>query len=172
MSSLPLGKHNAVCIGIIDMGTQKDFNKGFSRKVALLWEVCVDDRKKTMSREYTNSFKQGEPLRSHLESWRGKPFTEAELADFKLCKLLGVPCKIEMRKKNGQKYVGGVYRFPRTEETPKSDTEYIVFDFGDEKTYSNLSRAPEYLIERIIETPEAKAAELWKYGYRRLGLSF
>lgn len=46
MSSLPLGKHNAVCIGIIDMGTQKDFAKGFSRKIALLWEVCVDDQKK------------------------------------------------------------------------------------------------------------------------------
>ena len=160
MGSLPLGKHKAVCIGIIDMGTHKDYNEGFSRKVAILWEVFVDDRKKLMSREYTNSFKQGKPLRSHLESWRGKPFTEAELASFKLCKILGVPCIIEIRKKNVQKYVGGVYRFPRTEEIPKTDTEYIVFNFDDEKTYSNLSRVPNYLIQRIRQAPEAKVVEL------------
>lgn len=109
-----------------------------------------------MSREYKNSFDQGEPLRSHLESWRGKPFTEAELADFKLCKILGVPCKIEIRKKSEQKYVGGVYRFPRTEETPKSDTEYIFLILMMKRRTQNLNRAPKYLIQRIRQTPEAK----------------
>lgn len=155
MSSLPLGKHSAVCIGIIDMGTRKTPD-GPLKKVALLWEVYVNDQRKMMSREYTKSFGPRASLRLHLESWRGKPFTKEELANFKLCKVLGVPCKIEIRKRNGQKYVEKIYRFPKTEEVPKSNTEYIVFCFDDEKTYSNLNRIPEYLIQRIRQAPEAK----------------
>ncbi len=155
MSSLSLGKHNAVCIGIIDMGTQKT-PYGSLKKVALLWEVSVNDQRKVISREYTKSFGQSASLRLHLESWRGRPFTKEELANFKLCKILGAPCEIEIRKSNGQKYVEKVYRLPKTEEVPKSNTEYIVFNFDDEKTYSNLNRIPEYLIQRIRQAPEAE----------------
>lgn len=154
MGSVSQGIHNALCIGIIDMGTQNSIY-GVSHKVALLWELYTNDQVKVFSREYTLSYYKSATLRLHLESWRGKPFTNDELSKFKLCNVLGVPCKVEIRKnQNGAKQVENIYPFPKDEKKPISKTKYILYNISDEKTYSALEYIPTYLLARIKQAPE------------------
>lgn len=111
MGSVPQGIHNAICIGVIDMGTQKSFQNKEQKKVALLWEIHVNNQIKNFSREYTFSYYKNAALRLHLESWRGRPFTKDELSKFKLRNIIGVPCKLEIRKNSKNlKQVENIYR--------------------------------------------------------------
>lgn len=160
MGSIPQGIHNAVCIGVIDMGTQKSIYSS-NRKIALLWEIYINSQEKTFSREYTFSFHKDAMLRLHLESWRGRPFTDTELADFNIKNIIGVPCKIEIRKNSkGLKQVQNVSRLPKNESIPIPKGKCIFFDMNDKKTYSALEFIPPYLMKRIKETPEYKLSVL------------
>lgn len=160
MGSIPQGIHSAICIGVIDMGTQKTIY-GYQKKTALLWEIHVNNQVKLFSREYTLSHHENATLRLHLESWRGKPFTKDELSNFKLCNVLGVPCKLEIRKNSkGLKQVENIYRFPKNEEVPISEAEHIYFDIADEKTYNALNYVPKYLLIRIKQAPEYQLPSL------------
>lgn len=167
MGSVPQGIHSAICIGVIDMGTQNAFYKKH-RKVALLWEIHVNNQIKFFSREYTFSYNKKTILRLHLESWRGRTFTKDELAKFELHNILGVPCKLEIRKNiKGLKQVENIYRFPKDEEAPLSQTEYIYFDITDEKTYQALSAIPEYIQVKIKQSPEYKLSPLNKINEKK-----
>lgn len=159
MGSLPQGIHNAVCIGIIVIGTNKD-KFGTRKKVVLLWEIHINNQIKTISREYTFSYDERATLRKHLESWRGGAFTEEKISKFRLRNILGVPCRLEIRKNDGKKYVENILPFPKDAEKPSSDTKYIYFDVADEKTYSDLKNVPIYLMDKIKQSPEYKLSEL------------
>lgn len=154
MSSVPLGIHNGTCIGVIDMGTQKSIYNS-SQKVVLIWEVYVNNQVKTISREYTWSYHENAVLRLHLESWRGGPFTEDKLSQFELYTILGIPCKLEIRKnQKGLKQVFNIYRFPKNEEVPILKSKLIYFDMNNEKTFSAFNDIPKYIKERIKQSPE------------------
>lgn len=162
MSSLSQGIHNATCIGVIFIGEHPSIN-GIYPKVTILWEVFENGIIKTTSRDYTFSYYETAKLRLHLESWRGRPFTKDELSKFKLCNILGVPCKLEIRKNSkGLKQVENIYRFPRNEEAPLSQTKYIYFDIADEKTYQAFADVPEYIQAKIKQSPEYKQSQLNK----------
>ncbi len=55
----------------------------------------------------TNSIGAKSKLRPMLESWRGKPFTEAELSGFEMTAILGKPAQISVSHK--PRSAGGVY---------------------------------------------------------------
>ncbi|MBO5454520.1 MAG: hypothetical protein J6A69_11275 [Clostridia bacterium] len=162
MSSLSQGIHNAICIGIIYIGTQPSIYKGLP-KVTLIWEVYENDNSKLFSRDYTYSYHEKAILRLHLESWRGRPFTKDELAKFKLRNILGVPCKLEI-KKNSKNYkqVENVFRFPANEQAPQRKSGLIYFDIADETTYSFIPSIPPYIVEKIKNSPEYKSSRLCK----------
>ena len=143
------------------MGTLKDIY-GSHKKVAILWEAFLNDgRKRPFSREYTYSFHENAVLRSHLESWRGRAFTKDELSKFQLRNIIGVPCILEIRKNSKMiKQVDNIYNYPKNKVIPTSETEPIIFDIEDEKTYSDVSRIPGYLFKRIKQTPEYKKSKL------------
>lgn len=160
MSSLSLGIHNAVCVGVIFIGKHKSFN-GLHQKVTILWEITENEKSKTFSRDYTYSYYNNSCLRAHLESWRGRPFTNDELSKFKLRNILGVPCKLEIAKNNkNYKQVENVYRFPASEKEPDRKSELIYFDISDETTYSAIPNIPYYILEKIKNSPEYKHSSL------------
>lgn len=156
MGSVPQGIHSAICIGVIDIGTHASYN-GMKRKVTLLWEIHINNQVKPFSREYPYSLDKHAELRLHLESWRGKPFTEEELSKFKLSNIIGVPCKLEIRKNiKDLKQVENIYRFPKEEEIPISDGKHIYLNLKDETTYSALDCIPNYILKKIKLSPEYK----------------
>lgn len=101
------GTTRAVCCGVWDLGMQKTTFNGqekIQHKVIIAWEVdekinCPESeyhgQPHMLTKKYTLSLSDKATLRKDLESWRGKPYTEAEAkAGFDLEKLYGVNCFI------------------------------------------------------------------------------
>jgi hypothetical protein len=108
----PQGVHQAVCCDVIDMGrleTTWNGQKKIKHVVRLAWQVeeMMDDGKPyIVQSRYTASLHEKSRLRKDLESWRGRPFSEAELRAFDLEVLIGVNCLLNVVQtaKNGTTY--------------------------------------------------------------------
>jgi len=105
------GTYIGRCIQVVDLGTHPNTHpqaKPGAKKheVMIIWELSElmeDGRPFTVNRRYTLSLGDAAKLRAHLESWRGKKFTETELAGFDITTLLDVPCTIGVvHSKNGK----------------------------------------------------------------------
>ena len=98
---VPEGLHLAVCVGLYDVGTihSEMFGRD-SRKCILQFEFPelppLESGPRIMSRQFTMSLNAKAKLRAFLETWRGRKFTEQELAGFDLEKLLGAPCQLQV----------------------------------------------------------------------------
>lgn len=164
----PEGSHMAVCFRVIDLGTQRWEYQGepqIGRKVLIGWELHgeADDGTplKTdegfplgVSKTYTLSLGRKANLRADLESWRGKGFTEQELAGFDIGQLLGQVCMITIKhtKKNDKTYanVASVTRFPAAlkDMRPTAINKLQLFDVTapDKSVYDAL---PEWITKQI-----------------------
>ena len=117
---VPAGSHLARCYRIIDLGSQKIEYMGetkIQRKVMLGWELFGEDTDGTplkmddgrpmgIFKNYTLSWAEMSTLRKDLQSWRGKPWTDAEARRFDLKSILGGYCMINVihRDSNGKTY--------------------------------------------------------------------
>jgi hypothetical protein len=97
----PAGTHIGICYRVLDLGTQDGSYNGKptrKHKIMISWELpdekMTDGRPFVVSQRYTWSMSDKAALRKDLESWRGKPFTDADFGPggFDIRKLLGVPC--------------------------------------------------------------------------------
>lgn len=95
----PEGLHRAVCVDVIDMGMQPT-PWGEKHKVKLIWEVEAEDvngKRFQVRQTYTLSLNEKAKLSEHLESWRGKKFTDDErIEGFDLDKLKGLNCQLQL----------------------------------------------------------------------------
>jgi len=132
--NLEPGRYQATCYKLIDAGTREEsYQEGPLRKrhiVYIYWEVTakqeVDDGEEhwepitmddgrlfSASKKYTASLNENAALFKDLKSWRGKPFSDADLAGFELPKVLGVTAELEMIRQNKDSdkvKVEGVYK--------------------------------------------------------------
>jgi hypothetical protein len=105
------GIYHGTCFSIVDLGTTDQEYKGVVSKktrVHLGFEIteAVDPSTNIVMMEdgrpfgafktYTASLFEAATLRKDLESWRGKSFTEEELAGFDISNLIGCTAKIEV----------------------------------------------------------------------------
>src|SRR5579864_8353527 len=97
----PEGNHVAVCFAAIDFGTQPPTFPGATehkRIVYIGWELpdekTSDGRPFTIGKQYTYSSHPKSTLRRDLEAWRGKKFSDSEIEDFDIAKLIGAGCMI------------------------------------------------------------------------------
>src|SRR4051812_16365644 len=78
----PAGLHHAVCVDVQDLGLVSS-SWGPKHRVRIVWQIADVDaatgKRFELARVYTLSLALRAPLRSSLESWRSKPFTEDEL---------------------------------------------------------------------------------------------
>lgn len=95
----PEGLYQAVCVDVVDVGMIKT-SFGEKHMVRIVWQVDVEnpdtDKRFDVRRSYHLSLHEDATLRKHLECWRGRKFTEEELAGFDLEKLLGANCQIQV----------------------------------------------------------------------------
>jgi hypothetical protein len=104
----PAGNRVAVCIAVIDLGTQeRGAYNGESldpvRQVYIAWELskCLKSGSKephVIGERYTLSFHKMAKLVKTLESWRGKDFAPEQ--DIDLTAILGKPCYINVIHKD------------------------------------------------------------------------
>lgn len=105
---IPEGVYEAVCVGLYDIGTQRNewYDKDIEM-VVIVWEIPelrikIErdgeelDLPRVISQKYTNSIHPKSKLCAHLEGWRGKRFTDEERRGFSLIKVLGVSCQLQI----------------------------------------------------------------------------
>ncbi len=108
---LEKGIYLGTCFRIVDLGTSdQTYGKEVSKKTRLCitFEIVEavdpntnetlmeDGRPYAVSKTYTASLHEAAALRKHLESWRGKSFTDEELGGFDVTDLLGCTARIEV----------------------------------------------------------------------------
>lgn len=113
---VPPGSHVARCYRIVDLGTQKTEYLGeikLLRKVMFGWELHGEDSEgkplvtekgepMAIFKNYTLSLNEKANLRLDLQSWRGKPFTDAEATRFDISVVLGAWCMLNVIHRPGK----------------------------------------------------------------------
>lgn len=166
----PAGTHVARLVQVIDLGTQASANFEPSRKIRFSWELPLEldvfnedkgEQPYMVHKDYTLSFNEKSNLRKDLQSWRGRPFTEEELAVFDETKVLGKPCMVTIlhTEKGTKTYanVASVSNIPKGTQVPEQINASIAYNTekGDDINYRAL---PEWLQKKIAESPEFQAA--------------
>lgn len=177
----PQGVHLGRCFRVIDLGTQKTVWEGkekWSRKVMFSWELHSEDdegqplltddgRSMSISSRYTLSLGDKAAMRSMLEGWRGKTFTDEELAGFDLKAVLGQWCMVNVTHtaKAGKTYenVAGVTPVPKVMRSalPKGENPLVFFDVAepDDRTFSALSERLQETIRGCKEWQKVNASQ-------------
>jgi hypothetical protein len=150
------------CYMVVDLGTQDTTFKGTPKKahkILLGWELAElmeDGRPFAVNSRYTLSLFDQALLRQHLESWRGKPFTEEELAGFDVKNVLGAYCLLSIiHNKQGDKTyanVNGIMPVPKGMDKPAPSNPNLHFEIET----GNLEALPEW-IQNVV-----KKSDEWK----------
>ena len=142
----PAGLHQAVCYGVVDIGTREKEYQGSkydAREVLLLWELPgirieitkdgdTQDLPRAISKRYTNSLHSKANLCHDLETWRGQVFTDKELDGFDLKKLLGVNCQLNViHRKKDDKVYANIGNIVPSNQKKKPENQTLFFSFED-----------------------------------------
>lgn len=175
---LPPGAHFALCNAVVDVGLQPGYQGGKPQhKVYIRWEVpdervefTKDGQTKngpmSIGRFYTLSLNEKAALRADLENWRGKAFTDAELAGFDLQSLIGKACQLMVvhAEASGKTYanIKGVMGLSRDQmpraKTAKLENKPLVFSL-DDPSADAFDDLPEWLQKKITERVQPESQE-------------
>ena len=151
----PQGTHIARCYMVVDEGMQEG-TFGVKHKIRIGWELpnelMKDGRPFVISKEYTASLHPDSNLAKDLVSWRGKSFTDEELAGFDIFKVQGAPCMLTViyNVKDAKTYanVTSVTAVPKGMVIPIAHNAPQIFSIEepDEMMFKSL---PEWLQKKI-----------------------
>jgi hypothetical protein len=168
----PQGVHLAICVQLIDLGTQpphpnSPYGKS-SHRVLIGWELCneknEDGNPMLVWKEYTVSLFDQSHMYKDLVSWRGRAFSAEELEAFDLKNILGKPCQLQIIHEKGKglnsnktySRVERIMACTKSQEIPKQVNETILYDIDnhDPEVFSTFSERNQ---ERIKQSAEWKA---------------
>ena len=172
----PEGNHLAVCYEVIDLGTQETTWDGETKRQRKIWigwetssEQMEDGRPFVIGRRYTLSSNEKSTLRKDLESWRGKKFSDEDIAKFDIKDLLGCACFLNVVhvNKGDRTYanITTVAALPKGTATPElSNTKvYLSLDpFEYEPEAMNL--LSDRMAETVMASPEWQAVNAGEEG--------
>jgi len=158
----PEGAYIARCIKVIDLGTQTttgQYGTKAQKKVMVTWELLDNDVKMkdgkpfAASQFYTASLHEKSQLRKDLEAWRGKKFTDEELAGFDLNNVLGTYCYLQIVHSPDGQYANINSIMSYKGEKPAGVNPPIAFDISnpDMDVFNSFS---DKMREKIQNTPE------------------
>lgn len=159
----PAGAFAARCFRVIDLGTQTFAVMGetkMAHQCLISWELSknmADGRPYTINEKYTVSLHEKAKLRSMLESWRGRKFTEAERKGFDLKNVLGKVCFVNIvhTQKGDKEFasVASVMPVPDGMSSPAATNEQLFFSISawNEQEFQSI---PKYYQEMIKKSPE------------------
>lgn len=162
----PEGNHLAVCYEVLDLGTQETNYNGETKRQRKIWvgwetpsELMEDGRPFVIGMRYTFSSHEKSTLRKHLESWRGRKFTDEEVSKFNIESVIGKGCFLNVihAEKGDRTYanIGTVAALPKGTETPPltNPATFLSLDPNefDEAVFNSLS---DRMKETIRQSPE------------------
>ena len=157
------GVYMAVCVGVIDLGEQySEKFKSYSNKVKIVWaipsetiEIDGKTEERQLSKEFTFSLSKKGSLRTFLESWAGKSFTDDEFAEMDIFSVLGKPCQLQVVLNETKEYsnVANLMQLPKGMPAPASQTPFITWDMEawDDVAFEKL---PEWTKEQIKKSTQ------------------
>ena len=129
----PSGTHQAVCVDVVDLGFMESaFTPGKRQhKISVVWQIAerMENGKPFLTQQrYTLSLDEKANLRRDLESWRGKPFTDAELGGFDVESVIGANCLLSIVhvERKGNVYANVKSVMPLMKGMPKMIGESYV----------------------------------------------
>lgn len=155
----PVGTHAAICIKVIDIGTQEGEYKGertVRRQNIITWELPLETRDDgqpfIISKFYTTSLGEKANLTKDLTSWLGK----APVPPFDPQQLLGRACQVVIteREGSGKHVISAVTSVPKGMQVPArphNPTVYFSLDEFDQDVFDSLS---EGIQRMIMKSPE------------------
>jgi len=170
---IPAGMYVARCykmvyLGMIEEETQWGLKK--MPKVIITWELPNEKKSfkegeepkpLVISMEFTLSLADKAKLRNYLNSWRGKPFTDAEAKKFDITKLLGQPCLLNITHNTGKKDPSKTYEFIATitplmkgQECPAQINETFEFNFEEAFSWEKFNSFPDFIKDKIKKSDE------------------
>lgn len=165
------GMHQARCYAVVDIGTQ-DSVYGAKHQMILMWVLpdClhVFDEEKgeeaaVLSRFFTSSLSEKANLRVALQSWRGKPFTDAELKGFEMKNVLGAPCLLnvihETKGENTRANISSISPVMKGQEVPESPLPLHYYEI-EERTGGEFTRLPQWVQKKIADSQEFKSENI------------
>lgn len=161
------GVYMALCYGLVDLGDvfSEQYNK-CSPRFTILWELVgagtiklEDGREinRSISKTYGKSLGPKSNLRKDLRAWRGREFTDEELAKFDMASILGVPCQIQIvnSTSNEKTYsnIAAIMNLPKGMPKPQPTQDILKWDF-DENTLDDeaWNALPNWLREQIMKS--------------------
>jgi hypothetical protein len=163
----PAGAHTAICIKVIDLGTQ-DGKFGAKHQLYIGWELpderMSDGKPFGAGKFYNYSSNQKATLRQDVQGWLGRTLTTNDFGRFDLGSLLGMTCTLAIMhsEKDGNPRAnitsvlrpgkGVLPRLPPSNPATVLSLSDRPFDFG---SYEGL---PGWLKELIAKSPEYKRA--------------
>lgn len=167
---VPEGNHLAICYEMIEIGTVEEDYMGQPKilpKVRVAWElphetIEIDgvDKPLAIANEYTFSMGEKATLRKHLESWRGKKFTQDEADNFDIDKLLGVPCLLNVTHKesrNGKIYevIQAITPLTKGMVAPKMHNAKNILSY-DTFDINKFNALPDFIKTKMMSSVEYK----------------
>lgn len=161
---LPAGSHVAVCNLIVDCGLQPG-SPSFptpKRKVYIRFETpgeTVEYEKNgekiegpmTIGRFYTASMNEKATLRAHLESWRGRSFSDAEASEFDVSAILGKACLLSVveSEHGGKTYtnITSIGSLPKGCPVPTAQNPLLYY--GEDSPAADLVKLPQWLQDKV-----------------------
>jgi hypothetical protein len=171
---IPAGNYVARCYQMIHIGTVEENVMGSLKMLnkvrigfELPYETKVFNTDKglqpcVISEEFTLSLHEKATLRKHLESWRGKKFTDKEAEGFDITNLIGKECMVNIihtvSKNNGNTYakIGSIAPIAKGTSCPPQVNTTFVFDYEnwDDNKFNSL---PDFIKTKIQKSDEYKA---------------
>lgn len=165
---VPTGSHMAICISLIDIGTQRKEHEGhvtYRREVRMAFELPYSliqtgeqaGKPHILSMFYTMSLGEKAKLRAHLKNWRGKDFTPEQLKAFDLRNVLGKACMVSaIPNSKGKSVIGGIMAIPKGIPKPAPTTPIVYFslDNFDQAVFDSLSEGIKNMIKQSPEYQE------------------
>jgi hypothetical protein len=165
------GMYVARCVQMIQIGTVTENIQGKEKtlhKVRFGFEFPTEkkvfkeekgEQPYFLSKEYTLSMHEKATLRLHLETWRGKKFTEEESKSFDVTRLLKVPCMInvvhKVSEKSGKTFaeIGSISPLMKGMVCPEqiNETSLLCYDDFNEQLFESL---PDFLKDKIKSSVE------------------
>lgn len=163
----PTGTHPAICVQVIDLGTQKNNYQGSEKivhKCMISWEtpnakMTGEGRAGTpfvVTKFYTASLNEKANLRQDLRNWRGRDFTELELKGFESRSILGKPCFLSITPdEKGKSKITGVMKLPQGTQLPPPHHKPVYFSLEKAEfsldVYNGLSDGIKNIINKSPE---------------------
>ena len=157
------GVYMAVCVGVIDLGEQySEKFKNYSNKVKFVWalpsetiEIDGKTEERQLSKEFTFSISKKGGLRTFLESWNSKTYSDDEFSELDVFDQLGKPCQLQVVLNDTGEYsnVANLMPLPKGMPAPVSNAAFVTWDMDawDDAVFETL---PEWTKEQIKKSTQ------------------